>query len=225
MEKIIVAGLATLPDRVNILEVVIDSLHHQVDVIEVAFNGHKKVPDYIKNYPKVKVNLCTNEMGDANKFLNVEKYPDAYYFSCDDDIIYPYDYTQKYIEAIKKHGCVVSIHGSDMPDAPIKSYYKGRIFKAHCLNKCPDVWVDICGSGVAGFDTSVLKIKYKEFTHPNMADIFLSMQAHKQGVKRLSMAHEANWITGGLPKATTIYEDHKNNDKVQTDLVNNFNWK
>jgi hypothetical protein len=120
---------------------------------------------------------------------------------------------------------LATIHGSDIPNRKIQSYYKGRIQKAHCLNDCHECYVDIAGSGVSGFDTSILKLKHSDFTHANMADIFMSMKAVEQGVQRLALAHKKGWITGGLNKGATIYETHKNNDKVQTEIVNNFNWR
>lgn len=226
MEKIIVAGLATLPERLNTLHRVLTGLHRQVDVIEVSLNGHENLPKFASEFPKAIFTFSSNKMGDANKFLNIEKYDDAYYFSCDDDIEYPPDYTSKYIEEIKKHKCLVSIHGSVINNAPILSYYKGRTMKAHCLRDCGYNEVQIVGSGVSGFDTSQLKLKYLEFKIANMADIWLSMQADKQGVKMLCIEHKGNWITGGMNKGrATICEAHCNNDSVQTKLVNDYKWR
>lgn len=226
MEKSVIVGMATIPERLNTLTPVLKSLHKQCDVLELALNGFKKIPEWISDFPKIKANLCTNEYGDANKFLNVAKYPNAYYFSCDDDIIYPWNYVRTYIANIKQYNCLVTIHGSDMPNRQILSYYKGRTGRSHCLNSCEAVYVDIAGSGVSGYDTSILKLSHSDFKVANMADIFMSMKCAEQGVKRLSIKHNAGWIKGGLNIGrATIYETHKNNDKVQTDLVNNFNWR
>lgn len=224
MDKITVVGMATIPERMSTLELVLDSLTKQVDIIELALNGFQQVPDILKKYDNVIATLTTNEKGDSNKFLNVGNYSNAYYFSCDDDIIYPKDYISKYIREIKKNQCLVTIHGSNI-NGKVNSYYKGKQMKAHCLNKCAETQVHIPGSGVSGFDTSLLQVDYNKFTQPNMADIFLGIQCKQQGIKCLSIFHKKGWIKGGLNKdRATIYESHKNNDKPQTDLVNSITW-
>lgn len=216
--------MATIPERLNTLELVLSSLK-LADRIELALNGFKEIPELILKYPNVYPTLTTNEKGDANKFLNVEKFPNAYYFSCDDDIIYPKDYLSKYIRSIRKNRGLVTIHGSNI-NGKVLSYYKGKQMKAHCLNKCAEVRVHIPGSGVSGFDTTQLKIKYDRFEKANMADIFLAIQCQEQNISCTSIFHKAGWINGGLNEGrATIYETHKNNDKVQTDLVNSITWK
>lgn len=222
----IVVGMATIPERLNTLGMVLANLHPQVDRIELALNGFTSIPAILSSYPKVRATITTNEKGDANKFFNVHKYTDSYYFSCDDDILYPKDYVSTYIPYIDA-GFLTSIHGANIPrEYKLTSYYRGRKQMAHCLNNGNQVQVDIVGSGVSGFHTSKLVVDYDEFKHANMADIWLSMQAHEQGVKRLCITHGKGWIIGGLNKGrATIYETHKNKDSIQTDLVNSFNWK
>jgi len=225
MDKVIVGGLATIPNREVILETVLDSICSQVDVLEISLNGYLEVPKVLSKYSNIISTISSNEMGDANKFLRVENYPNHYYFSFDDDLIYPKDYVKTYIEKIDKHKCLVTSHGSDI-NKNMSSYYKGRTMKSHCLhdNK-KDVFVDVAGSGVSGYHTSFLKLKYDDFKKPNMADIWMSMNAHKQGVKRLAIAHKKGWIKYCLPsEIETIYSTHSKKDKIQTDISNGFNW-
>lgn len=225
MEKITVVGMATIPERINTLELVISSLSRQADRIELALNGFSEAPSFLNKYPNVYPHLTSNVMGDANKFLNVDKFPNAYYFSCDDDIVYPKDYVSKYIRSIKKLRGLVTIHGSNI-NGKVYSYYRDKQMKAHCLMKSREVRVHIPGSGVSAFDTTQFKVRYKSFKKANMADIFLAIQAQEQGIKCVSIFHKKGWIKGGLNNGrATIYEDHKNNDKVQTDLVNARIWK
>ena len=223
----IVAGMATMPERLNTLNLVLDNLHPQVDVIELALNDFKRIPSILEKYPKVVPNLTTNEKGDANKYLNIGKYTNDYYFSCDDDIIYPKDYVETYIKAIDEKKSLITIHGSTIPPRKVKSYYKGRSMKAHCLNACEESVVHVPGSGVSGFHTSFLKLNYeKGFPVRNMADIFLGIQCQSQGVRCVSIKHSKGWIQGGLNKGRkTIWETHRHNDSVQTKYVNSILWK
>jgi len=222
----IVAGLATIPEREDVLEKVLNSICPQVDLLELSLNGYKSVPYLIGKYENVVTTLSSNEMGDANKFLHVDKYTNHYYFSIDDDLIYPSNYVITFIEKIEKHKCLITLHGSDV-NPNMKSYYKGRTMKSHCLHdSSSDVFVDIAGSGVSGYHTSFLKIRYKDFKEPNMADIWMSMKAHEQGVKRLAISHKKGWLKYCLPPdKETIYETHSKKDVVQTQITNNFNWK
>jgi hypothetical protein len=225
MKKIVV-GLATIPERESTLPTVLASLHDQVDLIEVALNGYTKKPTFAKLYPKARFHLTTNDKGDANKFLTVEKHRDAYYFSCDDDIKYPVSYIQTMIKYIEKHQCLVTCHGSDIPDRRLSSYYKNKVMRSHCLHTASEVSVDVAGSGVSGFDTSVLRLSYDRFELPNMADIFMSIQCVEQSVKRIAIKHRSGWIKGGMNKGrATIYETHRNNDRPQTKIVNEFDWR
>jgi len=220
----ITAGMATIPERLSTLKLVLDSITPQVDVLILALNGFDHYPELLADYPNIEAHLTTNEMGDANKFLKVDE-ADGYYFSTDDDIVYPKDYVSTYIKAIDSNQCLISIHGCNIPNRQIRSYYKGKIQKAHCLNTCDWSFVDICGSGVSGFHTDYFKPSYKRFKAANMGDIWMSMQAHEQGVKRLCIKHRKGWIRGGLNEGRdTIYETHKNDDSYQTKIVNGFNW-
>lgn len=225
MDKMIVGGMATIPDRIDTLEMVLDSIVPQLDLLELALNGFRSVPYFIGKYSNVVTTLTTNDKGDANKFLRIDDYRNHYYFSLDDDLIYPTNYISTYIEKIDKHRCLITSHGSDVTPN-MSSYYRGKIGRSHCLHEAKeDFSVDVAGSGVTGFHTSYLKLKYDNFAEPNMADIWMSMQAHQQGVERIAISHRKGWITTCLSsKKETIYDKHRNRDSVQTMVVNSFDW-
>ena len=222
----LIGGMATIPEREDTLEMVLDAITPQLDLLELALNGYKSVPFWLGKYENLVPTLTTNDMGDANKFLRIEDYTHHYYFSLDDDLIYPINYVERYIEEIDGHQCLITSHGSDVTPN-MHSYYRGKIGRSHCLHDADqDVTVDIAGSGVAGFHTSVLKLKYSDFLEPNMADIWMSIQAHKQGVDRIAISHKKGWITTCLSSdKKTIYDTHRNKDLVQTKVVNSFDWK
>jgi len=225
MHTLTVAGMATIPERESTLEMVLDSLKDQVDIIELSLNNYLTIPKWLSKYSNLNPHCNTNEKGDANKVRYATHYSDAYYFSCDDDIVYPSNYVEEYKKNIESEKALITIHGSNI-NRKVSSYYKGKQMKAHCLNTCNRVQVNIPGSGVSGWHTSLLKVDYDSIQTANMCDIWLGMQAQEQGIRCISIKHEKGWINGGLNKGrATIYEDHKNNDKVQTNLVNNYSWK
>lgn len=219
-----VVGMATVPDRINSLERIILSLYNQVDIIELSLNGFSAVPDFLKNYPKVYPTIRSNEMGDANKFANIEKYSNDYYFSCDDDIIYPSDYISRYIYEITKRQCLITIHGCRI-NKLLLSYYADRESISKCTRKSKECLVHVPGSGVSGFHTSFLKVKYSDFTKANMADIFLGILCEQQNVDRVALAHNGQWIRTHLdPGVFTIFDAYSKLDGIQTNLANSIQW-
>ena len=81
----VVIAIATIGNRPRQLELTLDSLCGQCDELMVYNNETRKI-DYTDN--------------GKFYFLDLFKEP-VYYFSCDDDIIYPPDYVSKTIEAIE----------------------------------------------------------------------------------------------------------------------------
>ena len=86
MKHIITANMATMPERIDIALKAIDSIYDQVDLIRIYLNKFDKYPkDLIDN----KITLIIDEdLKSTGKFYwALEK--NQYYFSIDDDLIYP----------------------------------------------------------------------------------------------------------------------------------------
>ena len=221
--------MAAIPLRENSLKSSINSLYNQVDIIHLALNGFSKIPNFLLNLPKVKPIILNNGLGDANKYFYIEQYnkDEHYYFSCDDDIIYPPNYISTYITNINKYSCLITSHGSTLPSNKISSYFKDRNLLSHYrkLNES-DVQIDIPGTGVSGFNTSHLKLKFNFFLNENMADIFVGIACKLQNVKCMSISHPENWIKDAeYDENDTLYKKHKLNDSIQTEHLNKIKWK
>jgi len=219
----IIAQLATLPERENMLEVVVRSLIHQVDELRVSLNNYKKIPYFLK-HRRIKAKIFDNSTGDAAKFYDIENI-DGYFFSCDDDLRYPPNYINEMIGKIEKYQrkAIISLHGKDMPKRPVRSYYKDRFETYHCLRTVEnDTRVTVGGTGVMGFHTSTLNVKYSDFKQANMADIFIGGLAKQQNVPIIVMAHRFDWIKALDPdeEHETIYQMHHDNDELQTKIYN-----
>lgn len=213
------AQIASLPERVRSLEKTIGSLFPQVNCIQVALNNYKELPAL--GHPKIKYIHLDNSLGDGAKFYGVEEF-EGYFFSCDDDLIYPPDYVQKMIAAINQYHCIVTLHGKIFGSRPIRSYHHGATEKLRCLGVVEnDTFVDVCGSGVSAFHTDDFKLKLSDFEKPNMADIWMSKKAHEQGVKMLCLAHPIGYL-GYNHFEDNIYGNNNRNESFQTELVNFF---
>ncbi len=224
MEKQIIVGIASLPDRVECLKDTIDSLLPQVDKIIVGLNNYESIPEFLNN-PKIEAYLLDNSLGDAAKFLKIDEYPNAYYFACDDDLIYPSNYTENLIQKTNEYGVPVGLHGAILRK-PITSMYIDRIV-FHCLKAVTsDITVDYLGTGALCYDTSKLSVKIDYFKEPNMADIWFGDIMNKNNIKPVVISHDENYLTYNSKMQTkwTIFDEYvkTRNDIKQTQIASQW---
>jgi len=213
-EKITI-GIASI--NKNLLKKTVDSLINQCDEMIIGLNNYNEIPKYLNN-KKIKAYLLDNKYGDAAKYLEVDKVG-GWYLSCDDDLIYPNNYANYMIKKAKQYKTLVTAHGRIMNAGKIDSYYKGHTKMFNCLREnTTDTEIDIAGSGVACFHTSMANIKLKEFKYPNMADIYLSAYFNKI----ICVKHTTNWLVYQTHE-NNIFKKYYNNDKIQTQEYNKLN--
>ena len=190
----VTANIATYPPRLDSLRKVVASIYDQFDVIRIYFNEYTDFPKL--NDPLNKIQKMRGEnLTDNGKFAGLDFIATPeYYFTMDDDLIYPVDYAEKTLQAIFKFGMIVTYHGRKLSGVD-RDYYRGH--KAyHCLNKVDaNLKVDVAGTGVTAFST--------EYFHPTtlsmdsrqkMSDLIFS-EAAAESQKRIGLiAHEAGWI-------------------------------
>lgn len=198
------AGIATQSGREQQFENCMKSLESQVD--KIFF-------------------LKDSEYGDAAKFIAVNEH-DGYFFTGDDDLIFPEDYCKRMIAKLKEYDnqVIVTCHGRNFNHYPIKSYYRDYQSKYACLDAVQyDTFVQVGGTGCMAFHTDFFRPEFSEFKNGFMADLFLSLQAQKKKIPILVMAHQKGWIVQQETNGG-IYEKYRNNDKVQTDFFNSWEW-
>jgi len=221
----VTANIATYPPRLNSLKQVVASLYDQVDEIRIYFNemNMREVPDYFDALDKVvyivdpKKNLTDNGKFYALDSKGFSKEPE-YYFSCDDDIIYPPDYVEKTIKAIKEYGIIISHHGRKLLGMG-RSYYTGH-HAFRCLGKIDeDVRIDVAGTGVTAFDTRYFHPKgLADSEYKKMSDIIFSLEAAKQGKRIGVIKHDYGWLKH-IEHDENIYATEGGN-KVTTPIQN-----
>jgi len=200
----------------------LESIINQCDEINVALNDHytEEIPDFL-HHKKINFFFTDNSIGDAFKFLSLEKV-DGYYFSIDDDLIYPPTYVSDTIKRCKEFNNkkVVTYHGRNFSSFPISSYYRSANERYACLNKVKnDVKVQFGGTGVMCFHTSLMKIPIDYFKNANMADVWVGKYCIENNIEIICLKHEEGYIKY-IPQKNTIYNEESKSDKVQTNLVN-----
>jgi FkbM family methyltransferase len=233
----LIAALASISSREKSLKSVVNSLLPQVDYLCVYLNGYNKVPSYLKN-SKIIIEQSQNygDLGDAGKFWWSDKVS-GYYFSCDDDIIYPDNYIQFMLEKLNGFDdqAVVGLHGVYLVQKNFESYYKSRVVFHNQNDLSYDIYVHILGSGALCFSTKVFQITPKEFKHKNMADIWVGCFGQKTKIPFICIEHKGDYLTLIDPEnedtiwyQSEIKQDNNvmNTGDRQTEaILNNNPWK
>ena len=173
----IVVGMSTFAGREKAVERAMQSLVNQVDEIILYDN-------------EVNPNLYDNGKVYG---LKLQRKP-CYYFTCDDDLIYPPNYVSGMITAIEKHKTIVTHHGRILKALDV-SYYRGhKSFRCLDYNNF-ECLIDVPGTGVTAFRTDYFNPKdlYKA-KDVKMSDIIFGLEAKKQGKKITVLKHSSNWI-------------------------------
>lgn len=233
-----IAGLATIPSRRDFLPKVVESILPQVDELWIFFDKHSAADAYFSldqlNNPDSKIcfEFGDNGRGDANKFYGLfnDYTLETYFFSCDDDLIYPPTYIEDMIHWIEmfERRAIVSLHGSILwkEQFPIQSFYKDRRGLGCLMPLGIAVHTTLPGTGVCAFHTSTYKPEASEFPLPNMADIWLGLSAARQHIPIITVPHlgEPHYLQYNheLALEDTIWGKSHLNDAKQTQALNQF---
>lgn len=194
--------IATKGDRPEQLKKAIDSIRDQVDMVLVHDNSVEK------------------DLTDNAKFLYVNLLPDpCYYFTGDDDIIYPKDYIERTMQEIDENNCIISWHGRVLnPDAD-KYYSEMHKGMRYFQGSTEYLTLDVGGTGVMGFKTDYFKpfIAFSEYNR--MSDLVLSLQAARQGKAILSPPKKYKWINGQEVKSSIFTEEKGASQSNQIKLM------
>lgn len=221
------ANIATYQPRVDRLHEVIDSLIDQVDVIRIYCNNCEPPrEDWLARYKDrggegIIATIGLEDLTDNGKFYSLDKLDEPeYYFTCDDDLIYPPDYVSKTIRHIENYQMIVSYHGRKLIAKDVRYYEDHKFY--HCLNDVPvSKKVDVCGTGVSAFRT--------DYFHPKgiahnpihrMSDLLFSLEAAKQGKKLGVFEHAAGWFKFIDYQESIFNTEQKNGQDSQIELAN-----
>ena len=169
-----IVGMATTKQRRKYSKLAIASLQDQCDGI-ILYDNDKEA-----------INLTDN-----GKFYGLENLEEpVYYFSTDDDIIYPKDYIERTVEAIEKYNCIVTYHGRKLTGLN-QNYYRDHK-QYSCLLTIPrNVNIDVCGTGVTAFSTAYFNpvgLCYSEYKR--MSDCLFSLEAAFNDKEILLLSHK-----------------------------------
>ncbi len=224
-EKVTV-GIASIKSREQCLYLTVACLLDQVDEMHIYLNDYDHVPKFLENEPKIKFYLgkIYKDRGDTAKYYALDKCEEGYYFSCDDDLVYPHDYVEKTIKFLKEHDnkVIATYHGAILKRGKLNNYYRDRKQIHYSNFQRSSIPVNIGGTGVMAFHVNEFRPDTKKFLYPNMADVWVGIQAQEKDIPILCAPRILNWIKSqDVPPSETIYGSKSNHD-LQTEVINNF---
>lgn len=223
----IIANVATFPGRQEIFEYTIKSILDQVDQLNVYLNDFDEIPDFLKR-ENIKTVLSKNAKGDLKdngKFYFLEECPDdAYYFTIDDDIEYPYDYVLRLVSFLesKEDAVVAGVHGIIF-HSDFKSFRRTRtsFYFGHALEE--NMIVSALGTGTLAFKKEQLAgLTLDDFATPGMADLWLAAFCKLHRVEMISIKREAGWLKdlhGDLENEYTLWNESGKNEEMQNKII------
>jgi len=230
MEKKIFS-INVIKERVSNLKKIIPNILIQSDLIYINCIGHKidKNDDEFKFLDNEKIKFYFfDEGGSETRFIHYNKHPhNVYYFTIDDDILYPKDYSEKLISSMKKfdNKIICCVHGSDLNLNLNCDLYKKRKNPIHFtfeLEKTRKVMIP--GVGTSCFYVPNFKVNIADFKNKNMSDPYVSVFAKKQKVDIYSIPRKKMWLKPleGFGKSIYGNNPHKEIDKL---FIDNFKNK
>ena len=193
--KTVIAGLASIPSRVNMLERAFNSIYWQVDEIYVYLNNFGEVPEFLM-LPGVHVFRSQDfeDYKDVGKFFALRLVDRGIFLTVDDDIIYPTDYVQTMLAHLERTAfkAVVGVHGIQFPKFP-KSFFDRHVFSFNRELESM-VPVSMLGTGTTAFDIEAVGLKFTDFTSYGMADVHLAAHMRKNDIPAFAVPRPPEWL-------------------------------
>jgi len=139
-------------------------------------------------------------------------------FLLDDDLIYPPDYVETMIKAIKEFDCIITLHGRLLLGKGLNYYKAHKGF--HCLGTVQEsIVIDVAGTGVTAFDTRYFHPKgLASDSRLRMSDLLFSLEAAKQQKTIGVIQHKAGWIKH-INNRETIFDTESNDCRIQNEIA------
>lgn len=206
-----IANIATYPAREDTCLPALNSIAAQVDVLNIALNEYRDVPRSLRHISNANFHFPAENLKDVGKFC-FEAGDDDDVFLCDDDIIYPADYTDRMISLRQESGVenpVLGVHGviySDYYDGRSRSGRLVHVFYRELpapepVNQLGTGTIHVKGAQMPGLDFMRGSAGF--------VDIRFARHAHENGYPRICIARENGWMTE-LQNTETLYHSVTN---------------
>jgi len=229
----VIISMCSIPSRVNHLISVVEKLKNQADRIILYLDKYESVPQELINIKNVQILRSQDynvDFRDHAKFLMFnelkKEFSNFYFITCDDDIIYPYDYVNTLLTQLESYNnnIAVGIHGVTCPEVP-KNYYKERLntfLFSKGFNK--STLVNVLGTGTLAFHSKLFNsIDPNEWGNGGMADIFFAIKGQENNVPFLCLKRKAGWLKS-ITTEVTLYEEFQKKEAIIYEKLKDKKW-
>ncbi len=208
----ITANIATQPSRFESLLSTLQSIDGQFDEIRIYLNNYKSVPPELEKY----TTYIGTDLTDNGKFFWSSN-KNEYYFTIDDDIIYPSDYVEQTIPQIKNR--VVSYHGRRLLEPDINYYDNHKTYYYYSyLEK--ERKIDVAGTGVMAFNTNIFSPDLWKSPNYKMTDLLISLEAHLYNIPIVCLPKNNRWLFHEDVFLDGIYFEFRGKEEKQIKYAN-----
>ncbi|MHA7274485.1 glycosyltransferase [Arthrobacter sp. TMT4-20] len=222
----IIAGLASVPYRLAMLEKSFHSIYPQVEEVYVYLNKYETIPQFL-NVAGVKIFRSQDyeDYKDVGKFFALRLVKKGILFTIDDDIVYPPDYVSRMVSHLvsTEYGAVVGVHASQLSSWP-KSYFDrhGFDFRKELDSLAP---ASILGTGTTAFHIENIGLDFTDFLTYGMADVYLAAHLKRKGIPALVVPRPSGWLIGLKQDGSiddiqpTLYEQTRRNATPHNTII------
>lgn len=222
----VVVALCSIPERADQLWATLRSLAPQADAIHLYLDRYDELPGFLAEFSNQLTVWRSQQhpgLRDNAKLLPLGSLAaPCYYFTCDDDIVYPPDYVHclvKRLEAYQRR-VVLGVHGVLLPEQP-SGYFSGfrKVFNfEHPLEN--DQLVNVLGTGTVALHTSLCPgLDLRQFRTSGMLDLWLATWCKTQGVPMVAIARHGRWLQEMKNEAPSLFTQYLDADPAQAELV------
>lgn len=221
----VLASMASIPSRREMLGDAVSSLLAQCDKVRVFLNNYPDIPDFLI-HPRIEVRRSQDwdDRGDAGKVFWLERDDEpGYRLIVDDDLIFPPDFAEVMCGKVAAKGnkAIYATHGVLLRQ-PIKNYYStnSRAATFHFEHELlHDRRVHIGATNALCLHSRAISMRWADFKYCNSADIWLALHAQEQNLEILTPARPRNWVRENRHSAPdeTIYKHSLNQTRTRFD--------
>ncbi len=220
-------AIASIPERIALLQKVVTALRPQVDTLRVYLNNFESIPDFLFPHEGLLATQAMGDIGAEGKFYWFDKETYDYYLTADDDLLYPSNYVETLIKEFeaRHRKAIIGVHGFVF-DTPIESYNQSRKERYKCTRKLSKPQpVHVLGTATTIFHPETIQLSMSNFPRRNMVDLQLAITAQQQQVPLVVIPREANWIQeledpSNPVSGSSIWKSVKNdNGKTKADIA------
>jgi hypothetical protein len=188
--------LNSIKERISNLPLILPNILEQCDVLHINTIGYSLNLNElgIDNKEKIKLHEF-DSLGSEGRLLYYNQYDDGtFYFTIDDDILYPKDFSVRLIEFLTTNNeSIVCVHGSNIIDKSEPNYNKRIVYKFNKELESPTI-VELPGVGTTCFKIGGLKINQLDFKIKNMSDPYIGFFAKAQNIEIFCINRLESWL-------------------------------